>query len=123
MSVKLEGIILNEKLHAEKMLETGFQLKANYRRVELGILYKYYIGLFVKKDDAEKRLHDFCRFWLREEYNYVKFIKIIESVENYVGKTELKKPKRILYTKEEIDALKSIVEDSLRRVLFVIMFR
>ena len=32
---------------AEKMLETGFQLKANYRRVELGILYKYYIGLFV----------------------------------------------------------------------------
>ena len=122
MRAKTENIVINEKLHAEKMLETGFQLKPQYRRQELSILYKYFISLFVKKDDAEKRLHDFCRFWLREEYNYVKFIKIIESVESYVGKTELKKPKRILYTKEEIDVLKSVAEDSLRRVLFVIMF-
>ncbi len=115
-------MIFDENTHAEKMIETGFQLKPQYRRKELSVLYKYYASFLMKKDDIEKKLHDFCHFWLRDEYNYVKFIPVIDSIADFAKKVEIKKAKRIIFTKGELDTLSKIEEEILRRVLFIMMY-
>ena len=114
-------IVVDEKAHAEKMMEEGFLLNKRMS-FELGILFRYYRSLGVDKEENERKLHDFCKFWLRKEYNYVKFIKIIDSVANYNKKTVLGQGKDIVFSKKEMEIITSIDNDCLERVLFIVMF-
>lgn len=114
-------IIPNEKLHAEKMIEEGFLLTRKLS-FELGILYRYYNSLGVEKQEIEQKLHDFCKFWLQNEYNYVKFIKIIEKISNFNKKTVLKQGNVIFFTKLEIRMLEGIENKKIRNLLFIMMF-
>lgn len=117
----MKVIVIDEKAHAEKMVEEGFLLDKRMA-FELGILFRYYRSLGVDKEENERKLHDFCKFWLRKEYNYVKFIKIIDSVANYNKKTVLGQGKDIVFSKREMEIIVSIENDCLERVLFIIMF-
>lgn len=114
-------IITNEKKHAERMLEQGFLLthKITY---ELSILYRYYIFLGVRQDEVERKLHDFCKFWLRKEYNYIKFIKIIEKVGRYCKNKVLKQGNEIVFTESEMRVILTIDNKVTQKVLYMMMF-
>jgi len=114
-------IITDERQHAEKMIEEGFLLsrKLSY---ELSILYKYFKSFGVEDKENQQKLHDFCKFWLRSEYNYVKFIKIIDKVSKNSKKSLLKQEKSIKFTESEMKMLYGIEDMKHRKVLFILMF-
>ncbi len=114
-------VVLNEKKHAERMVEEGFLLnrKLSY---ELGMLYKFYSSYGLKDEEIEHKLHDFCKFWLRGEYNYVKFIKIIERVIKYNKGKGFKNEGLIYFSKKELETIKTIEDIRLQKVLFIMMF-
>jgi hypothetical protein len=114
-------IIRNEKDHAEKMMEEGFLLNKKMT-FELGILFRYYKSLGVDKEENERKLHDFCKFWLRKEYNYVKFIKIINGVANFNKNTVLAQGRDIVFSKNEMRIIVDIENEPMERLLFIIMF-
>jgi len=113
--------ILDEKTHAERMVEEGFLLnrKLTY---ELSILFKYYKSLGVGIKEIDQKLHDFCKFWLREGYNYVKFIKVIEKVISLSKNSFLKSGRTIFFTKNEMKLLEQLEDDKIRKLLFIMMF-
>lgn len=109
-------IIFDENKHVEKMLDNGFQ--TNNNKFELQLLATYLRSDGYGDKEIENRLHGFCKVYA-ENYNKIKFYKLIDEKVRRSKKLKLKISHPINITQSELDIILSEDNYKCQKLMFV----
>lgn len=109
-------IIFDEKKHVEKMLRSRFL--TNNVKFEMQLFATYFRELGYCDKEIEDSLHSYCKKHLNN-YNRVKFYKLIDEKVNRSKKLKLKVSRPINITQKEIETI--LAEDNYKcqKLMFV----
>lgn len=110
------SIIFDEVKHVEKMLVNGIQ--TNNTKFELQLLANYYKAEGQADNEIEDNLHIFCKRYI-QNYNKVKFYKLIDEKVKKSQKLVLKTATPINITQVELDIIGSEDNIKCQKLMFV----
>lgn len=110
------SIIFDEVKHVEKMLVNGIQ--TNNTKFELQLLANYYKAEGQADNEIEDNLHIFCKRYI-QNYNKVKFYKLIDEKVKKSQKLVLKTATPINITQVELDIIGNENNIKCQKLMFV----
>lgn len=109
-------IIFDEVNHVEKMLDNGFQ--TNNNKFELQLLANYFRLHNFSDSDIEIELHNYCKRYV-QNYNKVKFYKLIDEKVERSKKSKMKLSVPINITQSEMDTILNEQNYKCQKLMFV----
>lgn len=110
------SIIFDEENHVRKMLKNGIQ--TSNTKFEIQLLANYYRTITDDDNEIETNLHSFCKKYI-QNYNRIKFYKIIDEKVKKSKKMKLKKSTEIKITKKELEIIQSEENLKCQKLMFV----
>lgn len=110
------SIIFDEYKHVEEMMLNGIQ--TNNSKFELQLLANYYRQQNYDDKFIEEKLHEFCKKYI-QNYNRVKFYKLIDEKVEKSKKGKLKKSLPISITQNELNTILSEDNYKCQKLMFV----
>lgn len=112
-------IILNEKEYFNNLINNGFEKNINSK--DLSLLAKMFYKENNSQIDTLNQMIDFCKKW-SNNFNYSKWEnKFCDILSNLNEKVDVVNDKEIHFYKSELEKIKSIEDEKLQRVTFVLM--
>ena len=109
-------IIFDEYKHVNKMLENGFL--TNNNKFELQLLANFLREYNYSDNEIENTLHRFCKKY-SNNYNRVKFYKLIDDKVKRSKKLKLKRSSLVKIYKNEIDIILNEENPKCQKLMFV----